>query len=101
MRSLQSEFDDVVAALEAATAALAASQQQLEAVSAVAAAGGVGDAEPAMAAVQRALASPVVDGGLQQLVPALQARLADWQGLVRSHQDPSRLRRWASNSGGG
>lgn len=101
VRSLQSEFDDVVAALEAATAALAASQQQLEAVSAVAAAGGVGDAEPAMAAVQRALASPVVDGGLQQLVPALQARLADWQGLVRSHQDPSRLRRWASNSGGG
>lgn len=29
------------------------------------------------------------------LLPALRARLAEWQARVRSHQDPSRILRWA------
>lgn len=69
-RSLQAEFDDGVAALQLAVEALQASQQ--------------------------ALAAAGLPTGDAQLLPALRARLAGLQERVASHQDPSRLLRWAS-----
>ena len=99
-RSLQAEFDEMAAVLELAADALQASQQQLAAVAAAAAAGGA-LAEPAaaLAAVRNALEGPGASGassGGDLMLPALRARLAEWQQLVRSHQDPTRLRRWAA-----
>lgn len=103
-RSLQAEFDDAVAALQLATEALSASRQQLAAVAAAAA--GEGPAEEVLAAVHQALAAAsstgsgsIGSGTQHDLLPALQARLAEWQQLVVSHQDPSRLLRWAGGSG--
>lgn len=81
-RSLQAEFDDAVAALHMATEALTA---------VAAAAASEGPAEEALVAVRRAL------GGGGGLLPALQGRLAELQGRVATHQDPSRLLRWASS----
>ncbi|KAL4858459.1 hypothetical protein ACK3TF_001437 [Chlorella vulgaris] len=126
VRNLQLDFDRAIAALEAATQALAAAQQRLSDVAAAAAgesaAGGAagpsqtvleGDAAGAegssagataactaavaerLAAVQRALAAPTaVDVG--ELLPVLHTQLADWSLLVRSHQDHSRLVKWAA-----
>ena len=104
-RSLQAEFDDAVAALQLATHALSASRQQLAAVAAAAA--GQGAAEDVLAAVQQVLAygggsGSGSSGGVEgDLLPALQARLAEWQQRVVSHQDPSRLLRWAGGGAGG
>ena len=98
-RSLQAEFDDAVAALQLATDALATSRQQLAAVAA--AAEGEGPAEVALAAVRQALAGGATGGPSGDLLAALQARLAEWQQRVVSHQDPSRLLRWASGKSGG
>ena len=93
----------MVAVLELAADALQASQQQLAAVAAAAAAaGGTPSAGPvdALAAVRDALAGPgatdAASGGGELLLPALRARLAQWQQLVRSHQGPTRLRQWAA-----
>lgn len=108
-RSLQAEFDDAVAALQLATDALEASRQQLAAVAAAAAAS-EGSAEEALAAVRQALGgvtsgsasgSSSSGGTVDELLPALRARLAEWQQRVVSHQDPSRLLRWASGSQAG
>lgn len=102
-RSLQSEFDDAVGALQLATDALAARQAQLAAVAAAAAAGGEGEdsAAAALAGVRAVLAG---EPGAANVLPALQARLAEWQQRVGSHSDPSRILRWtgsSSRSGGG
>ena len=96
-RSLQAQFDEAVAALAAATEALDASQQRL-AAAAAAAASEVEDACAVLAAVRAALAGN--EGALerQQLLPALRARLAEWQELVKSHSDTSRLLRWAGST---
>ena len=106
-RSLQAEFDDAVAALQLATHALSASRQQLAAVTAAAA--GKGAAEDVLAVVQQVLAEGSGSGSGSgssgdvegDLLPALQARLAEWQQRVVSHQDPSRLLRWAGSGAGG
>ncbi|KAI3428192.1 hypothetical protein D9Q98_006572 [Chlorella vulgaris] len=126
VRNLQLDFDRAIAALEAATQALAAAQQRLSDVAAAAAgesaaggaagpsqtvlesdaAGAEGSSAGAtaactaavaerLAAVQRALAAPTaVDVG--ELLPVLHTQLADWSLLVRSHQDQSRLVKWAA-----
>lgn len=112
-RSLQAEFDDAVAALQLATDALVVGRQQLAAVAAAAAAS-EHSAEEALDAVRQALggvtsssarssASGSSSGGstVDELLPALRARLAEWQQRVVSHQDPSRLLRWASGSQAG
>jgi hypothetical protein len=100
VRSLQAEFDGAVAALEAAAAALEASQRQLQAVAAVvqSPAGEAADPAATLAAAREALAAAASGGGgPQEVLALLRERLAGWQELVRSHQDPSRLLRWTSS----
>lgn len=99
-RSLQAEFDEAVSVLAAAADALAASQACLEA--AAAAAGSEAAAQDPAAALQ---AVRGMLGGRDKgvsdvvaLLPALRARLGEWRARVKSHQDPSRVLRWAVSS---
>ncbi|KAL4447204.1 hypothetical protein ABPG77_007237 [Micractinium sp. CCAP 211/92] len=96
-RSLQAEFDDAISVLAAAVDALTASQARLEAAATVASsADAAQDPAGALQAVQGALAGQVEGAGdAGALLPALRTRLGEWQARVRSHQDPSRILRWA------
>lgn len=98
VRSLQTEFDGVVAALEAAVGALEAGQRRLHAVAMAVQPSGGKAAEPGarLQAAQEALAAVDLDGP-QDVLPLLRERLAGWQALVRSHQDLPRLLRWTSS----
>ncbi|KAL4443702.1 hypothetical protein ABPG75_011439 [Micractinium tetrahymenae] len=99
-RSLQAEFDEAISVLAAAADALAASQARLEAAAAAAGAEAPDqDSSAALQAVRSVLAGQ--EGGVSDarvLLPALRSRLGEWQARVKSHQDPSRLLRWAASS---
>lgn len=96
-RSLQAEFDEAISVLAAAVDALTASQARLKAAAtAASSADAAQDPAGALQAVQGALAGQVEGAGdAGALLPALRARLGEWQARVRSHQDPSRILRWA------
>lgn len=110
LRSVRQEFDGAVACLRATADALGAAHATLAAARAVACdecmepaaslaalRSLLGEAGGGGAAAAAGVASPGSWAGtVEELVAAVQWRLGEWEGLVQSQQEPSRVLRWAS-----
>lgn len=92
-RSLQVEFDGVVACLHVATDALRQAQQREHAARAV-----LANNEQSADLKVRLLAEAFDGSGAAEsgLLEGLERKLRDWDALVRSHQTASRVVNWAA-----
>ncbi|KAG2436329.1 hypothetical protein HXX76_006638 [Chlamydomonas incerta] len=109
-RSVQEHFDGAVGTLRGVVDALAALVLPLEQVTALAQA--EGDSAAALAKIRDLLAggggaaasasgSGGLAAGVSALLSGLRSELAGWEGVIKSHQAPSRLVQWAALTPGG
>lgn len=102
-RSLQTEFDGAVACLRAALETLVDTQTREARIKDLLEDNAAASDAEKVALVKKALEEESSAGGeaVSGLVSALQRRLQDWDQIVRSHQEASRVLKWSTSGKGG